>query len=80
MGGYDGRRGHPVVLGRDHWAGVAGDRHRRRGRPRLFAGTRADVTVVPCGDIADDTDLDTPDGQDTPDPGAQRLDRGRPLE
>src|SRR5689334_14637335 len=23
VGGYDGRRSHPVVLGRDHWAGVA---------------------------------------------------------
>ena len=32
---YEGRPGHPVLLGRDHWAGVTGDRDRRQRRPGL---------------------------------------------
>jgi nicotine blue oxidoreductase len=59
--GYGERRGHPVVLGRDHWAGVAALAEGDVGaRPylRAYAG---EVTVVPCADVADDTDLDTPD-------------------
>jgi CTP:molybdopterin cytidylyltransferase MocA len=60
VGGYDDRRGHPVLLGREHWAGVAaaatGDRG-ARDYLRTHAGT---VAVVPVGDVADDTDLDVP--------------------
>lgn len=61
-GGYqDGRWGHPVLLGRAHWPEVArlatGD---VGARPylRSHAGL---VRVVPCGDVANDDDLDTPD-------------------
>jgi CTP:molybdopterin cytidylyltransferase MocA len=57
--GYGDRWGHPVLLGRDHWAGVAelavgdtGARSYLRRHP---------VRVVPCADVADDIDLDTPD-------------------
>ncbi|MCA2217705.1 nucleotidyltransferase family protein [Jidongwangia harbinensis] len=57
-GGYGTRRGHPVLLGREHWAGVAetatGDRGARdylRARP---------VRVVQVGDVADDEDWDVP--------------------
>jgi nicotine blue oxidoreductase len=61
MGGYGGRRGHPVLLGRDHWAGVAasaaGD-HGARDYLRAHAGT---VQVVAVGDVADDVDVDTPE-------------------
>jgi CTP:molybdopterin cytidylyltransferase MocA len=58
MGGYGDRRGHPVLLGRDHWAGVAAAATGDRGaRDYLRAGT---VTVVPVGDVADDTDIDVP--------------------
>jgi nicotine blue oxidoreductase len=60
MGGYGDRRGHPVLLGRDHWAGVAaaatGDRGARdylRAHPDL-------VRIEPVGDVADDVDLDVP--------------------
>jgi CTP:molybdopterin cytidylyltransferase MocA len=60
MAGYGDRRGHPVLLGRDHWPGVAelaaGD---TGARPYLRAHAAA-VRVVPCGDVADDRDLDTP--------------------
>ncbi|MEU4565451.1 NTP transferase domain-containing protein [Micromonospora sp. NPDC023956] len=67
MAGYpDGpvgdRRGHPVLLGRDHWAGVAAAAIGDVGaRPYLRA--HADrVRVVPCGDVADDADQDVPEG------------------
>lgn len=55
---YDGRAGHPVLLGRAHWAGVAvlavGD---RGARPYL--ATRP-VLRVECGDLADGRDVDSP--------------------
>jgi nicotine blue oxidoreductase len=61
MGGYGDRRGHPVLLGRDHWAGVArsatgdhGARDYLRAHPDL-------VEVVPVGDVAGDRDLDYPE-------------------
>jgi CTP:molybdopterin cytidylyltransferase MocA len=54
---YDGVRGHPVLLGRDHWAGVrsvahgdAGARNYLRGRP---------VRLVECADIGSGVDVDT---------------------
>jgi molybdenum cofactor cytidylyltransferase/nicotine blue oxidoreductase len=55
---YDGVRGHPVLLGREHWAGVietaAGDEGARR-----YLGTH-DVVEVDCTGLADPTDLDVP--------------------
>jgi CTP:molybdopterin cytidylyltransferase MocA len=58
---YHGERGHPVLLGRSHWGGVAevavGD---VGARPYLRAhGDR--VMTVACEDVADGTDLDRPD-------------------
>lgn len=58
--GYADRRGHPVLLGRDHWAGVAGLAVGDVGARPYLAGYAASVRVVPCGDVADDTDLDRP--------------------
>ncbi|MEV6304001.1 nucleotidyltransferase family protein [Actinoplanes sp. NPDC051861] len=58
MGGYGDRRGHPVLLGREHWAGVAASATGDRGA-RDYLRTH-DVTVVPVGDVADDTDIDHP--------------------
>ncbi|GIE77746.1 4-diphosphocytidyl-2C-methyl-D-erythritol synthase [Actinoplanes philippinensis] len=58
MGGYGERRGHPVLLGRDHWAGVSASATGDRGaRDYLRANP---VRVVPVGDVADDTDMDVP--------------------
>jgi CTP:molybdopterin cytidylyltransferase MocA len=58
MGGYQGRRGHPVLLGREHWAGVAASATGDRGaRDYLRAH---EVLVVEVGDVADDKDLDRP--------------------
>jgi CTP:molybdopterin cytidylyltransferase MocA len=58
IGGYGDRRGHPVLLGRDHWTGAAGAATGDRGA-RDYLRTHADlVRVVPVGDVADDTDVD----------------------
>ncbi|WP_203708445.1 nucleotidyltransferase family protein [Asanoa iriomotensis] len=65
MGGYENRRGHPVVLGRDHWAGVAETATGDAGARAYLRAHATDITVVPCGDVADDTDLDTPGDDDT---------------
>jgi nicotine blue oxidoreductase len=59
MGGYEGqRRGHPVVLGRDHWAGVAASATGDRGARDYLRDHHDIVRVVPVGDVADDTDMD----------------------
>lgn len=56
---YDGVRGHPVLLGAAHWAGVAataaGDQGARAYLLEHAAGTR----LVECGDIARPYDIDT---------------------
>jgi CTP:molybdopterin cytidylyltransferase MocA len=57
---YDGVRGHPVLLGREHWAGVAATATGDDGARRYLAG-RA-VTEVDCTGLADPTDLDVPPG------------------
>lgn len=60
MGGYgDGRRGHPVLLGRTHWAGVIESATGDQGA-RGYLKTRP-VRVVPVDDVADDLDLDVPE-------------------
>jgi nicotine blue oxidoreductase len=57
---YKGRRGHPVILGRDHWAGVATLATADVGARAYLIAHAAEVQGVPCEDIADDTDLDVP--------------------
>ncbi|MFU8874054.1 nucleotidyltransferase family protein [Micromonospora sp. SL4-19] len=59
MAGYDNdRAGHPVLLGRDHWAGVARQAVGDAGARAYLRANRAAVRVVPCADVADDHDLD----------------------
>ncbi|XVU23628.1 nucleotidyltransferase family protein [Actinoplanes sp. CA-054009] len=61
MGGYGERRGHPVLLGRKHWAGVAAAATGDSGA-RDYLRAHADaVQVVAVGDVADDLDLDVPE-------------------
>jgi CTP:molybdopterin cytidylyltransferase MocA len=55
---YDGVRGHPVLLGRDHWAGVIGTATGDEGARAYLAAH--DVTEVDCTGLADPTDLDVP--------------------
>ncbi|MBA2414299.1 MAG: nucleotidyltransferase family protein, partial [Geodermatophilaceae bacterium] len=57
---YDGRRGHPVLLGREHWPEVIRSAVGDTGA-RPFLRARADLVVeVPCDDIASPEDIDTP--------------------
>lgn len=64
---YDGTPGHPVLLGRDHWAGVAATAEGDQGARAYLRGR--EVTLVECGDLATGRDQDTPEHRsgDTPD-------------
>lgn len=53
---YDGRPGHPVLLGREHWAGVVETAVGDQGA-RAYLADR-DVTLVECGDLASGRDVD----------------------
>jgi molybdenum cofactor cytidylyltransferase/nicotine blue oxidoreductase len=57
---YDGVRGHPVLLGRDHWAGVAATATGDEGARRYLAAHP--VAEVDCTGLADPVDLDVPPG------------------
>lgn len=54
---YDGRPGHPVLLGRDHWPGVAAAATGDRGARDYLA--RHDTSLVECGDLASGHDVDS---------------------
>lgn len=61
MAGYGARRrGHPVLLGRDHWPGVTRSATGDAGARGYLREHHAAVQVVPCDDVADDRDLDVP--------------------
>lgn len=53
---YDGRPGHPVLLGRDHWAGVCASAVGDQGA-RDYLATRP-LELVECGDLATGRDVD----------------------
>jgi CTP:molybdopterin cytidylyltransferase MocA len=55
---YDGVRAHPVLLGREHWAGVIETATGDEGARRYLAAH--EVTEVDCTGLADPTDLDVP--------------------
>lgn len=57
---YDGRPGHPVLLGRDHWPGVIETAVGDQGA-RAYLADRV-VTLVECGDLATGHDVDSRDG------------------
>jgi CTP:molybdopterin cytidylyltransferase MocA len=57
---YDGVRGHPVLLGREHWAGVAASATGDEGARRYLGAHQ--VSEVDCTGLADPTDLDVPPG------------------
>lgn len=56
---YDGLAGHPVLIGRDHWAGVIAVARGDRGARDYLSGHPA--TLVECGDLATGRDVDTRD-------------------
>jgi molybdenum cofactor cytidylyltransferase/nicotine blue oxidoreductase len=56
---YDGRPGHPVLIGREHWAGVVSAAHGDRGA-RDYLATHG-ATGCECGDLATGRDVDRPE-------------------
>lgn len=56
---YDAVPGHPVLLGRDHWAGAMAAATGDRGA-RGYLRTHETV-LVECGDLATGRDVDRPD-------------------
>lgn len=54
---YDGVPGHPVLLGRDHWAGVVATSTGDRGARDYLAAH--EVALVECGDLATGADVDS---------------------
>jgi CTP:molybdopterin cytidylyltransferase MocA len=61
IGGYGDRRGHPVLLGRDHWAAVAATAAGDRGARDYLRAHEGILHTVAVGDVADDRDLDSPE-------------------
>ncbi len=55
---YDGRPGHPVLIGRDHWDGVRASATGDKGARDYLAAR--DVAFVECGDLATGQDVDGP--------------------
>ncbi|MFI9819562.1 NTP transferase domain-containing protein [Streptomyces sp. NPDC052013] len=56
---YDGVRGHPVLFGAAHWAGVAATATGDRGARAYLKEHAGRITLVECGDVADPYDIDT---------------------
>ncbi|GAB3442830.1 nucleotidyltransferase family protein [Actinophytocola sediminis] len=56
---YDGRPGHPVLIGRDHWAAVIDQATGDAGARHYLAAHHP--TPVPCEDIATGDDVDRPE-------------------
>ncbi|MFP7761081.1 NTP transferase domain-containing protein [Marisediminicola sp. LYQ85] len=56
---FDGRPGHPVVVGRDHWAALVASLGGDSGA-RDYVRAH-DAEFVECGDLGDGTDVDTRD-------------------
>lgn len=54
---YHGRPGHPVLLGRAHWAAVADSATGDEGARAYLADH--DTALVECGDLASGADVDT---------------------
>jgi CTP:molybdopterin cytidylyltransferase MocA len=55
---YDGVRSHPVLIGREHWAGVIETATGDEGARRYLA--MHDVDEIDCTGLADPADLDVP--------------------
>ncbi|RZU34772.1 nicotine blue oxidoreductase [Streptomyces sp. BK022] len=56
---YDGTRGHPVLLGAAHWAGVTESAQGDQGAREYLRRHSAEIRLVECGDVAEAYDIDT---------------------
>jgi CTP:molybdopterin cytidylyltransferase MocA len=61
---YSGVAGHPVLIGRSHWAGVLAEATGDAGA-RGYLRTHPAV-LVECGDLATGRDVDVPDSDSAP--------------
>jgi CTP:molybdopterin cytidylyltransferase MocA len=57
---YDGRQGHPVVLGRDWWPEVRATAAGDQGARAVLAAHRDVLVQVECSDVASAADVDRP--------------------
>ncbi|WP_405591362.1 NTP transferase domain-containing protein [Streptomyces sp. NBC_01092] len=56
---YAGVRGHPVLFGAAHWAGIAASATGDRGARAYLKQHEEAVRLVECGDVAQPYDIDT---------------------
>ncbi|WP_406221312.1 NTP transferase domain-containing protein [Streptomyces canus] len=56
---YDGVRGHPVLLGAAHWAGITATATGDRGARAYLKEHEDAITLVECADVAEPYDIDT---------------------
>ncbi|MDR3081902.1 MAG: nucleotidyltransferase family protein [Streptomyces sp.] len=56
---YEGMRGHPVLLGSAHWAGIAATATGDRGARAYLKAHEEALALVECGDVARPYDIDT---------------------
>ncbi|OIJ86722.1 nucleotidyltransferase family protein [Streptomyces colonosanans] len=56
---YEGMRGHPVLLGSAHWAGIAVTATGDRGARAYLKAHEEALALVECGDVARPYDIDT---------------------
>ena len=56
---YEGVRGHPVLLGSAHWAGIARAATGDQGARAYLRAHEDALTLVECGDVARPYDIDT---------------------
>lgn len=61
---YEGRRGHPVLIGRAHWAELRPTLTGDVGAREYLQAHRDEIILVPCDELADPRDLDRPEDLD----------------
>jgi CTP:molybdopterin cytidylyltransferase MocA len=61
---YEGRRGHPVLIGRAHWASLRPTLTGDVGAREYLQAHRDEIILVPCDEVADPRDLDRPEDLD----------------
>jgi CTP:molybdopterin cytidylyltransferase MocA len=55
---YQGRRGHPVLVGREHWGDIRNSASGDRGAREYLDAHGGELELVEMADVADGTDLD----------------------
>ncbi len=61
---HQGRRSHPVLLGRDHWSGASESAAGDSGARQYLRDH--EVTLVTCDDVSEGYDIDRPEDLEEP--------------